>query len=270
MAARSSYSPILEPGDPSSLPPSRLATAYVPLRADRRGRGVGRKWLHLRPQGLRLWGHSCVSDRTLRRLRVLDPLGLKVAADLGATGILTPDVPLYGFMTPAQRERAADRHLHRLLRTIELAPRQGLDVTPLVKALEAEALDGQLDLLDELGLERAALYARELLLEHDALLLRRFVRGCHARGLHPLLLGAQSPRALAWGPAELAGRHAYVLARRGLVLQANGRRRRLESVTYSSHARRFLVPGHHAALFTHNHLVAQHRIEGRTSTTLET
>lgn len=265
------FAPILEPADPASLPdaPFDSATVYVPMRPDRRGRAVGRAWIAKVAQARTVWGHTCVSDRTLRRLERLDPFGLRLAGDLAVHGLLTPDVPLYGFMTAAQRERAADRHLHRLLRTIDRAPRKGFDVLPLLKALDVDALDVQLDLAQELGLRRVAFYAREYLLERDGSLLRRFVRGAHRRRLEPLLLGAQSPALLAWGPVHLAAHHPYVLARRGVFLDGRGRRRALDASRYSAVARRFLVPGDRRTLGTHNHLIVRQRIERAMPNALE-
>lgn len=247
------YAPMLDPADPASAPTRPSGRRYVPLRPDRRGRTVGRRWLRRLDQESPLWGHTCVSDVTLRRLERTDPLGLALAEDAGVRGVVSMDVPLYAFMAPAQVERARALRLHRLLRSVEEGPRRGLEIIPLIKALDAVDLSNQLDLAVELGLPRVALYARELLLERDETILRRFVRGAHARRLVPLLLGACTPRALAWGPAELAGAHHYVLARRGLMLDPRGRRRRVHEASYSEVTRRFLVPGDHGALADHNY-----------------
>jgi hypothetical protein len=254
------YSPILEPGDPASLPAGlpRDRPPWVPLAPDRRGRARGRRWL--RGLATAPWGHFCVSDHVLRRLETADPLGLRLARDAGVAGVVTMDVPVYAFMTAAQRERAQALHLHRLLRTMDGAPRHGLGVVPLVKALTMLELDRQLDLLEELGVRRAAVYAREFLLERDDTLLRRFVRGAHRRRIRPLLLGACGRRAASWGPVDLAARRQYVLARRGEALRADGHRERVVEATWSRGARRFLMPGRRSDLCTHNYWMLHQRL----------
>lgn len=252
MAARAVYLPTLDPHDPDSLPHGASGALFVPLLPDRRGRAAGRRWLRRVGDRDRVWAHTCVRDRILARLERLDPLGLRLAGDVGAHGVVTPDVPLYGTMTTAQRERAEARQVQRLLHAAAAAERDGLEVLPLVKALDADGLARQLDLVVDQGLPRAALYAREFLLERQDDLLRRFVRGAHRRGLGPVLLGATSPGALRWGPACLVGHHHYVLARRGVLLDPRGRRTRLKEPRFCRAAGRFLLPGDHRSLGTHN------------------
>lgn len=237
-APSATYAPVLDPARPDSRPEGVPAdeVVYVPLRPARGGGARGAAWLRPLAATRTVVGHFCVPDPVLLRLERRDPLGIGLASDAGVAGVVTMDVPLYAFMTHGQRERAATLHLHRLLRTLDRAPRLGLQALPLVKAIEPDALDHQLDLLQELGLDRAALYARELILEQDALLLRRFVRGSHRRRIRPLLLGAMSRRALRWGPADLASSHHHVLARRGRRLEPDGRLTELDRRGLDVHA----------------------------------
>ncbi len=259
------FLPIVDPHDPQSLPTTlpRRAPALVALRPDRAGRSCGRAWLRRLAATRPVIGHFCVPDPVLRRLERSDPLGLRLARDAGITDIVTMDTPLYGFMTAAQRERASALHLHRTLRTIEAAPRHGLRPIPLLKALTVDDVSRQLDLAQELGIGDVAVYARELLLEHDGMVLRKFVRGAHRRRLQPWLLGAFSPRSLAWGPAVLASQHHYVLARRRHWLDRHGRRRPVDHPFYSTLARRFVTSNDVHGLASHN--FAQARLLARPS-----
>lgn len=254
--------PVVEPDDPASLPATLApgCTVLAPLIPRRLGTVKGRMWLRKVARARPLWGHYCVSDWTLRRLEKTDPLGLRVAQAAGSRGILTMDVPLYGFMTEGQRQRSQALHLHRLFSTLEKGPRLGIEVVPLLKALDDEGLGSQLDLLAEIGVHEAALYVREFLLEGDLRPIRRFVRGAHRRRIHPLLLGGFSRVSLQWGPATLAARHHYVLARKGLVLDGTGRPRRVQPAEYSPRTGRFLMKDDRATLCAHNFANAIERI----------
>lgn len=257
---RTRYLPTLQPDDPASLPDASFARAFVPLRPDRRGRPRGAAWIRMLAGRGDVWGHFCLPDSTLRRLERIDPLGLGLARRAGVRGIVSMDVPLYGFFSDGQRERAHARALHRIHRTVELAPREGLGVIPLVKALDLPTVDARLDLVHDLGLRAAAFYARELLLEHEGDVLRRFVRGAHRRGIRPILMGACSPRWMQWGSADLTSSHHYVLARRHEALERSGRRRRMAGPSLSWRTQRFIGPQDLRGTCTHNFLTIRDRI----------
>lgn len=249
------YAPIVNALDPASIPthvPDRVPV-LLPLRP-RRHRSRPPRISKLQV------GHFCVSDHTLRRLEHLDPLGLATARAAAVDALVTMDTPLYKFMTPGQRQRAQAQHLHRLLRTLDRAPRLGLYPIPLVKGLDPSAIDEALDLLVSLGVPHAAFYARELLLERRFDLVRRFVRSAARRRVHPLLLGAFSPACMPWGPATVAGQHHYVLARRNALLLPEGRHRPLTEAHYSLLLGRFVLPGDRRGLCTHNYHQARQRL----------
>lgn len=257
-ASDSWYVPLIDPRacDSLPLPPHAARTLVTPLRSHRGRRRDLTRALRRQPPR-RLIGHFCVSDRTLRRFERTDPLGLRAAKAMGVDACVTMDVPWYGFMTAAQRERAQAQHAHRWWSSLERFARAGIDPILLVKGLRAEEWNPQLDLAAAHGLHDCAFYARELLLEQNHETLRRFVRDAIRRRLHPLLIGAFTPRALAWGPATLAGLHHYVLARRGRVLQPHGAQVRLDAPEYSPFLRRWIDPIDARALASHNLARAQ-------------
>lgn len=252
------FAPILDPRDPASAPldlrsGETVLCALLPHGVSSNRRRRVREWA----DRARLVGHFCYSDATLQRLERDDPLGLRLARDAGIQECVTMDVPFYGFMTPAQRERAWHQHVHRLHASLERFPRAGIDPIPLVKGLSRAQWEPQFNLLTRAGVNRVAFYARELLLEgrHDQV--ERFVRRALRSGLRPLLLGAFTRRALTWGPATLASMRPYVLARRQRILLPHGSARALTDTEYSPLTRRWIFPGHVAGLATHNWRRAQ-------------
>lgn len=253
------YAPVIDPTDPTSVPQSGPRTPLVaPLRPDRRGRLRGRRMLRALAARRPVLGHFCYSDRTLRRLERADPLGLRLAAQAGVASCITMDTPLYAFMTPAQGERAWAQHAHRLHASLDAFPRAGVDPVPLVKGLAPAHWLAQLATLRELGVPRAAFYARELLLEGRPDLVQGFVRAAHRHGVHPLLLGAFTRHAAAWGRSTLAAHHHHVLARRHEFLLPHGTRRRLAGPEWSDLLRRWVGPADLGGLSTHNFLRARH------------
>lgn len=253
------FSPILDPVDPRSVPLglSSAQRAFVPLRPTQNRRPAGVRHLRRLAHRVRLVGHFCYRDATLRRLARHDPLGLALARALPLDACITMDVPLYGFMTAAQVERAWAQHRHVLAASLERFPRHGIRPVPLIKGLQSAAWEQQLELLRQCGVSEAAFYARELLLEHRAQELARLVRAANRRRIHLTLLGVFTPRALRWGPATLAAQHPYVLARRRELLLTHGGRARLQQPEYSHLLHRWLAPGDVQALTSHNWLRAQ-------------
>lgn len=253
------FTPVLDPARPDTIPiglrPRSRALAPLPPRLARfRRAGGAHRALSAR---LDLVGHFLYSDHDLERMERLDPLGVRAAQAAEVRACITMDTPLYGFMTPAQRERAWIRHLHRLHASFDAFPRVGIRPLPLVIGRDAHVWQGQFDLAHEAGSPGVAFYGRELLLEGGAEALRRFVRLAQRARLMPLLVGVFTPRALTWGRAELAARHHYVLARRGRLLTPGGRHRRVEGPEYSPLLRGWVGPAHVARLASHNFLQAR-------------
>lgn len=248
------YSPVADPRDPLSIPDGLGAQdeLHVPLppRRDPARRAPALRRLIAQH---RVVAGFCYSDRLLLQWERRVGDAERVVARLAPRAALTLDVPFYGFMTPAQRERAHARALGAIVRATRLWEPQGTEPIPLVKGLGPTDWLPQLNLASNLGLRRAAFYAREALLERDEPLIRSFIRTSHAMGLRPLLVGLFRPRPVSEGSYDAASQRHYVLARRGRLLAATGRDLRLQAGTYSTVVRRFLDPGDIAGLNQHNY-----------------
>ncbi|MBI2077524.1 MAG: hypothetical protein HYT80_04010 [Euryarchaeota archaeon] len=248
----------MDPRDLDSLPNGLGANdeTHVPLPPRREPLRRAPPWIRRLRDAHRLVLNFCYSDHGLLRWDALPGAAEQAVRRWSPAAALTLDVPLYGFMTQAQRERANARMAAAILRAVRTWEPAGIETVPLVKGLDADAWRPQLGLARELGLRRCAFHARELILEHNEEAVRAFVREAHRHGLRPILLGAFRWRSLA-AAIDAAASHHYVLARRGRILDRAGRVRKLQASNYSDLLRAFLRPGDVGALTSHNFLRAR-------------
>lgn len=255
--ARATYSPVADPRDLVSIPRGLGANdeLLVPL-APRRGPPRPPSWLRRLRDAHRLVASFCISDRQLLRWEARPGAAEQAVAALAPSSALTLDVPFYGFMSPAQRERALARSLAAITRGCGRWERAGVRPIPLIKGLGATDWEPQLGLARDLGLSRAASYVREQRLEGDETQIAAFAKAARRHGLRPLLVGCFRPAARL-GPLDAAALHHYVLACRGRMLDRAGRARAVPPGAYSDLVGRFFHARDRALLTQHNFLRAR-------------
>ena len=253
------YSPVVDPRDRNSLPGGLGANdeIHVPLPPRRGSLRRAPPWVRRLRDHHRLVLNFCYSDHGLLRWDASPGAAEDAVRRWAPAAALTLDVPLYGFMTRAQRDRATARMPAAVLRAVRAWEPAGIETIPLVKGLDAQTWGPQLELARQLGLRRCAFHARELLLEHNEEAVRDFVRLANRHGLRPVILGAFRWRSLVAAALDAAASHHYVLARRGRILDRAGRIRHLHATAYSDLLRTFLRPGDVSGLTSHNFLRAR-------------
>ena len=249
---KTTHHPAIDPARPATgiRVLGRHDPIFVPLRP--RARPRTRTRIALTARRWHTWASFVLPDASLAVYAARDPLGLAALGDLPLAGATTMDVPYYAFFTPAQRERSLHRTRWVHAASLDAFDDRGLACLPLVKGLHPKDIDTQLAALEDLGVHRAAYYARELLLEHRPEPIDAFLRLSHRRRIHPTLLGATRPRPIHRGPHDLVSSRHFVAARRGLRILPDGRTRPATEPFPSRRLGAWVRPHDADALAAHN------------------
>lgn len=248
------YSPVADPRDPRSVPLGLAANdeILVPLPPRLATRARTPPWIRNLRDRCRLVTSFCYSDRLLLNWETRPTPPEESVRRIGPAASLTLDVPYYAFFSASRRAQALARCLGAIQRGVRRWEPRGIETIPLIKGLHPNDWAPQLDLAASFGLRRAAYYAREARLEHDATALSAFVKSARRRRMRPLLVGAYAPPRIAERPWDAAGAHHYVLARRRRILSRSGRPRSAQGGVYSDLLHQFLDASDVQALGTHN------------------